>query len=91
MFDDFGDENDYDEVVGGPHFGEVVDGVGAATNEKLIASFGSTDEDEDVAEAEEVEAEEVAQTGNAMLGIPHGDRQGQGAEPFRHPGRGGCR
>ena len=63
------------------HFGEVVDGEALATNEKPIDEFwaGTDGEDEDVAEAE-VEAEEVAQTGERDVGgIPHGDaRQGAG-------------
>ena len=69
VFDDLKDENDYDEVVGGPHFGEVVDGEGARDEREADREFwaGTDGEDEDVAEAE-VEAEEVAQTGDAMSG-----------------------
>ena len=86
VFDDFNDEDDYDEVVGGAHFGEVVDGEGARderddreADREFWAGTDGDDEADDEAEAE-AEDEEVAQTeAHDVGGIPHGDaRQGAG-------------
>ena len=67
VFDDFNDENDYDEVVGGPHFGEVVDGEGARDEREADREFwAGTDGDDDDDEAEaEAEAEGGGADGGA--------------------------